>query len=94
MCDSAKNTGHYPNHNPTNLLIQRLLAADRAWHEFVAAHHAYRFQEEPVHQNLIFLLFAKFVLELVNDNHLRTQLFEHFEPQFLPATAFRGEQDE
>jgi hypothetical protein len=95
MTCSAEKPRPQTSLNPTPLLAQRLQAADTVWHDFMAAHHACRFQDEPaVNQNLVFLLFAKFVLELIPDNSLRTQLFEYFEPQFIPGTTFISGGDE
>lgn len=90
MTDFTAQLRHQSEQIPANAFTQRLLAADSAWHEFMAAYYASRFQNEPVvYQNLVFLSFAKFVLELVPDNHLRTQLFEYFELQFIkgPSTS-------
>jgi hypothetical protein len=95
MTDSTAQTCLKSRLNPPHRLMHRLEAADSAWRDFIVAVHASRFQVEPVvNQNLVFLLFAKFVLELVPDNYLRTQLFEYFELRFIPTTISRGLQDE
>ncbi len=90
MTDFAEEPRAKFESDPSNNLTKRILAANIAWQEFIATYHA-SLLDEPVYQNLVFLLFAKFVLELVNDNHLRTQLFGYFEPQFLAADSEAAE---